>query len=81
MIGRGDEADSTAQTFDVERARSIIADVRMGRSTFARAAAALGIPSAQLPAGRKDRALMVYRTFVGAVVETASPLLFFGRAR
>jgi hypothetical protein len=76
MISREDDAVPTAPGIDLERARSVIADVRVGRSTLARAAASLGIAPDQLPTRRDERALAIYRAYVGAVVQTASPLLF-----
>lgn len=76
MKGREDAPRSAPPTIHLERVRSLIADVRMGRSTWARAAGALGIPPDQLPKEREDRGLAVYRAYLGAVIETASPLLF-----
>lgn len=75
MRARDDVARSAKPIVDLERARSVIADVRMGRSTWARAAGALGIAPDELPTGRENRALALYRAYVGAAVDAASPLL------
>lgn len=56
-------------------ARATISRVRSGRATFHRVALELGLDPEQLPVGREERALAIYRAYLGDAVTTVSPLL------